>query len=79
MLYSNWLVIPQGIGDKTVEVVYTIGGKQLTSVFPLYTSSLTKWEHNQFVKYTITLAPNVISFNPSVDDWDDAVGSEMNN
>ena len=79
VLYSNWLVIPQGIGDKTVEVVYTIGGKPFTSVFPLYTSSLTQWEPNQYVKYTITLAPNVISFNPSVDDWDDVVGSEMIN
>lgn len=68
--YSTWMVIPQGISTTKVTVNYTIGGKTFDSIFDLYTTDLTKWEPNQYIAYRITLAPNLITFNPSVDDWD---------
>ena len=68
--YSTWMVIPQGISTTKVTVNYTIGEKTFNSIFDLYTTDLTKWEPNQYIAYRITLAPNLITFNPSVDDWD---------
>ena len=68
--YSTWMVIPQGISTTKVTVNYTIGKKTFNSIFDLYTTDLTKWEPNQYIAYRITLAPNLITFNPSVDDWD---------
>ena len=46
-----------------------IGEKPFTSVFKL-DKGLTAWNPNQQIKYTITLAPNLITFNPTVDEWD---------
>ena len=78
--YATWLVLPQGIVEDpdaetltglTVEVVYTMGGKEFTSSFPLYKSDLKKWAPNQYIKYTVLLTPNVIKFNPTVEDWSD--------
>lgn len=72
--YATWLVIPQTIkeGNTTelkVEIKYTINDRQFTSIFPLYTNTLTEWGVNQYIKYTINLSPNLITFNPSVEDW----------
>lgn len=72
--YATWLVIPQTIkeGNTTelkVEIKYTINDREFTSIFPLYTKTLTKWGVNQYIKYTINLSPNLITFNPSVEDW----------
>lgn len=72
--YATWLVIPQTIkeGNTTelkVEIKYTINDREFTSIFPLYTETLTKWGVNQYIKYTINLSPNLITFNPSVEDW----------
>ena len=69
--FATWLMIPQTITGKKVEITYIINNRQFTSVFPIDNTdiSLTKWACNQHIKYTITLAPNVISFNPSVEDW----------
>lgn len=71
-VFTTWLMLPQSIEGKKVEITYLINERKFTSIFPLETASLKKWADNQYVKYTITLAPNLISFNPSVDDWADA-------
>ena len=67
--FTTWLMLPQSIEGKKVEITYLINERKFTSIFPLETASLKAWEDNQYVKYTITLAPNLISFNPSVEDW----------
>ena len=69
--FATWLMLPQTITGKNVEITYVINNRQFTSVFPIYSTedALTAWAYNQHIKYTITLAPNVISFNPSVEEW----------
>lgn len=69
--FATWLMLPQTINGKKVEITYVINNRQFTSVFPLdgKDESLPAWAYNQHIKYTITLAPNVISFNPSVEEW----------
>lgn len=76
--YATWLVIPQIIksgnetGNETglqVEVAYQINGKPFTRTFPLYTADLKEWGVNQYIKYTINISPELITFNPSVEDW----------
>lgn len=69
-VFTTWLVMPQSIADYQVKVRYVIGVREFESIFPLYTEKLTAWAPNQYVRYTVTLAPNLISFNPSVKDWD---------
>lgn len=71
-VFTTWLMLPQNIEGKKVEITYLINERKFTSIFPLETGSLKAWADNQYVKYTITLAPNLISFNPSVEDWADA-------
>ncbi len=68
-VFTTWLMLPQSIESKKVEITYLINERKFTSIFPLETASLKAWADNQYVKYTITLAPNLISFNPSVEDW----------
>lgn len=90
--YATWLVIPQSLEGKMVSITYTIadnnnkdaGGiaatSQFTSVFPLYTSTLTAWSRNQYVRYKINLSPNLITFNPVVtEDWSTNTDVEHNN
>ena len=70
--FTTWLMLPQSIVNKKVEITYVINKRQFKSIFALETASLPNWACNQYIKYTIVLAPNVISFNPSVEDWDTA-------
>ena len=82
--YATWLVIPQTIKDSNttelkVEIAYTINDREFTSIFPLYTETLTKWGVNQYIKYTINLSPNLITFKPSVEDWSTPTDVEHNN
>lgn len=67
---DTWLLLPQEISTATVEVTYIIKNRLFTKTFPLYADGLTKWDVNQFVKYNVTIAPNLISFNPTVEEWD---------
>lgn len=67
---DTWLLLPQSIATATVEVTYIIKNRLFTKTFPLYADGLTTWDVNQFVKYNVTIAPNLISFNPSVEEWD---------
>ena len=68
--FCTWLVMPQSISTLQVKITYVIGKRQFESIFPLAATNLTAWGANQYVRYTITLAPNKISFNPSVEEWD---------
>ena len=68
---DTWLLLPQDISEATVTVTYIIKNRQFTKTFPLYADNLTKWDVNQFVKYNVTIAPNLISFEPSVEDWNE--------
>ena len=65
-------MVPQSVAEKKIEVIYLINNRQFKSIFALDQSLTDKrWEPNQYIKYTINLSPNLISFNPTVKPWDD--------
>lgn len=66
--FATWLVLPQNIEGKTVKITYLINERQFTNEFAL-DKGLTAWAVNQYVKYTINLSPNLISFDASVEEW----------
>jgi hypothetical protein len=70
-VFATWLMIPQSVEGKKVEITYLINERQFKSVFAL-DANLTdnKWDDNQYIRYTVTLAPNIIKFVPEVDGWD---------
>jgi hypothetical protein len=93
--YATWLVIPQSLKDKMVTITYTIDDaskttdevKTYTSVWPLAstTAQINAWEINNYVRYKVNLSPNLITFNPVLEnDWNPAVsvdpstGTEVN-
>lgn len=65
------LVLPQDISSSNVTITYIIGTRQFTRTIPLSVGDLTEWNPNQFVKYNIVVAPNLISFSPTVGDWNE--------
>lgn len=78
--FATWLVIPQDVKkaaaegatavDLQVEVLYVMGNRQFKASFPLgKDGDLDEWKENQYVKYNVTLTPNLISFVPSVSPW----------
>lgn len=71
--FTTWLMIPQGItSDSKVSITYVINKRQFTSIFPLNGDSnttISSWSCNQHIKYNVVLAPNTISFSPTVQDW----------
>lgn len=74
--FTTWLVLPQDVSNKSVEITYLMNQRQFVAEFPLAGSNVklpdSKWNPNQFIKYTVTIAPNLISFNPSVEEWEKA-------
>ena len=66
--FATWLVLPQDIQGKTVKITYLINERQFTNEFAL-DKGLTAWAVNQYVKYTINLSPNLISFDANVEEW----------
>lgn len=66
--FATWLVLPQEITGKTIKITYLINERQFTNEFAL-DKGLTSWAVNQYVKYTINLSPNLISFDAKVEDW----------
>ena len=68
--FCTWLVMPQDITNLQVKVLYVMGTRQFESIFDLAVpNKLQAWGVNQYVRYNVTLAPNKISFNTSVDEW----------
>lgn len=80
-IFTTWLVLPQKITGKKVKITYLINERQYTSVFALDHENIpnAEWACNQYIRYTITLAPNVMTFIPEVDDWDTITIPEMQN
>ena len=81
--FATWLMIPQEITGKKVTVTYIINSRQFEAVFALDHTSLVnaetekaEWGTNQYVRYVVTLTPNVISFNPTVTPWDKDVDGD---
>ena len=76
-IFTTWLVLPQEVEDKKVEITYLMNERQFLATFNLaydalrQTTEKAMWNDNQFVRYVVTLAPNLISFNPQVGEWDD--------
>ena len=69
-VFSTWLMIPQTISEKEVEIIYLINDRQFKSMFPLDNGkNLPKWNENQYITYTVELSPNKISFDAEVDEW----------
>ena len=70
-VFTTWLMIPQTIANKDVVVTYLIDNRQFEAIFDL-DSVTEKWEQNQYIRYTITLAPNKISFSANVKPWNES-------
>ncbi len=72
--FTTWLMLPQPIDENSeVSIDYVINKRHFTAIFPLNGDANTEidsWACNQHIRYTVVLAPNVISFKPSVDAWD---------
>ena len=84
--YTTWLVIPQALDNSEtmatkVTIAYLIGTRQFVATFPLYRTDVTAWNPNQFIKYNVSLSPNLIGFNATVEDWttDPSNGADINN
>ena len=75
--FATWLCIPQSIENLKVKVLYLMGKRQMQSTFILHTSDLKRWGENQYIKYTITLTPNKITFTPEVGDWEPKEGDNI--
>lgn len=68
----TWLMMPQTITETSqIEVFYLIKNRQFKAVFPLKHDNATAWEENKFTKYTITLSPNLITFDAKSNPWDE--------
>lgn len=90
--YATWLVLPQSIGtvednavvagtSLEISIVYIIGTRQFVAKFPLATTAVYAWAPNQYIKYNVNLTPNMIGFNPSVQEWETTPsnGVDINN
>ena len=83
--YTTWLVIPQTVGtaDESLSVViaYLIGKRQFVATFPLYRDTAKSWGPNQYIKYNVSLSPNMIGFSTTVVDWETTPsgGVDINN
>lgn len=85
--YTTWLVIPQTVATSATDaaglhvvIAYLIGNRQFVARFPLYRENVDKWNPNQYIKYNVSLSPNMIGFNPTVKDWDEtpSAGVDIN-
>lgn len=84
--YTTWLVIPQPVGTSAEEslnvvIAYLIGKRQFVATFPLYRDTATSWGPNQYIKYNVSLSPNMIGFSTTVVDWETTPsnGVDINN
>ena len=83
--FATWLVLPQDVKGKKVKVTYLINGRQFANEFALdaFTDSdddeeTCMWAVNQYVKYTINLSPNLITFDAKVENWNPVEGTNVN-
>ena len=67
--FATWLMLPQALNEKKVEIIYVINDRQFKAVFPLATDGVDEWTENSYTKYTVSLLPNLISFTASANEW----------
>ena len=71
--FATWFMLPQELGDKLVTITYVINERQFSAMFPLEGSTdnnkITAWDVNQYVKYNISLTPDMILFGATVSEW----------
>ena len=81
--FTTWLMMPQPITeDSKVNITYVINKRKFTAIFQLNgdkNTTINAWEPNQHIKYTVVLAPNTISFTPSIEDWTPTVDVDPEN
>lgn len=69
---DTWFMIPQPLSNATVTITYILNDRQFSKEFPLNVEGkLTEWTPNQFVNYNVTIAPNLIEFNATVEGWNE--------
>jgi hypothetical protein len=75
--------ITSGAVDRIVEITYVINGRQFVSKFSLggrksdNVYQVPSWGVNQYIKYTINLSPNLITFEAVTDDWNPNTGTNV--
>ena len=67
--FATWLMLPQTLTDKKVEIIYVINNRQFKAIFPLSTNEVSAWAVNSYTKYTVSLLPNLISFTANTQPW----------
>lgn len=67
--FATWLMLPQTLTDKKVEIIYVINDRQFKAVFPLAKDGVDEWTENSYTKYTVSLLPNLISFSATANEW----------
>ena len=81
--FTTWLMMPQPItADSKVNITYVINKRKFTAIFQLNgdkNTTINAWEPNQHIKYTVVLAPNTISFIPSIEDWTPTIDVDPEN
>ena len=67
--FVTWLMMPQTLAEKKVEIIYVINNRQFKAIFDLATTEITEWAVNSYTKYTVSLLPNLISFTATSRPW----------
>lgn len=82
--FATWLVLPQDVKGKKVKVTYLINGRQFANEFNLdaftdrdNNDATCMWDVNQYVKYTINLSPNLITFDADVTPWTESTTNNV--
>ena len=71
--FATWFMLPQTLDGKLVTITYVINERQFSAMFPLEGSTdnkITAWGVNQYVKYNISLTPDMILFGATVENWE---------
>jgi hypothetical protein len=68
--FTTWLMLPQNVVGKKVVITYLVNERRFTATLALDKDSTVKeWVENQFVRYTVTLAPTKVLFNATTMPW----------
>ena len=68
--FTTWLMLPQTVVDKKVVITYLVNERRFTATLALDKDpNVQKWVENQFVRYTVTLAPTKVLFDASTMPW----------
>lgn len=73
-LAGGMLLIPQSPGNFTLQLTYTLDGKEESYSGSLSTSNVPTWEANGQYKYKLTIKGNNIIFTANVVQWNTSTG-----